>query len=144
MKPTPKGWPRISSSIAVANASAAIDWYCTAFGFEVRLRVEGDKGRIEHCELVYGEGLIMFADRPTDGTKPYRKTPKELGGSNTQSMMIYVDDIQSAHDRAKAAGAEITMPIAVSDYGDDYWTDRHFEAQDPDGHRWYFAQRIKG
>ena len=42
MKPTPKGWPRLSSALCYDNAAAAIDWLCNAFGFEVRLKVEGD------------------------------------------------------------------------------------------------------
>jgi uncharacterized glyoxalase superfamily protein PhnB len=42
-----------------------IDWLCRALGFEVRLKVEGDGGRIEHSELVYGEALIMVARAET-------------------------------------------------------------------------------
>jgi len=45
MKPTPKDWPRISSSIFYDDAPAAIDWLCKAFGFEVRIKVEGGRGR---------------------------------------------------------------------------------------------------
>jgi hypothetical protein len=59
MKPTPPGWPRISSSICYEDPAKAIDWLCNAFGFEVRLKVEGDDGSILHAELVFGEGLIM-------------------------------------------------------------------------------------
>ena len=42
MKPTPPGWPRISSSVCYQDPAKAIDWLCNAFGFEVRLKVEGD------------------------------------------------------------------------------------------------------
>ncbi len=41
MKPTPSGWPRLSSSVFYDDPRAAIDWLCRAFGFEVRLKVEG-------------------------------------------------------------------------------------------------------
>jgi uncharacterized glyoxalase superfamily protein PhnB len=61
MKPTPAGWPRFSSSVVYQDAAAAIDWLCNAFGFEVRIKVEGANGRIEHCELSLGDGLIMIA-----------------------------------------------------------------------------------
>jgi uncharacterized glyoxalase superfamily protein PhnB len=50
-KPLPKGWPRISPAIYYDNAATAIDWLCTAFGFEVRLKIEGDHGKIAHSEL---------------------------------------------------------------------------------------------
>jgi uncharacterized glyoxalase superfamily protein PhnB len=53
MKDTPKDWPRISSALYYREASKMIDWLCEAFGFEVRLKIEGDKGRIEHSELIY-------------------------------------------------------------------------------------------
>jgi uncharacterized glyoxalase superfamily protein PhnB len=33
--------------------------------------------------------------------------------------------------------------MAVSDYGEDYWADRGYEAMDPEGHRWWFAQRLR-
>ena len=64
MKPTPPGWPRISSALFYDDAGQAIDWLCRAFGFEVRLRVEGDGGRIEHSELEYEGGLIMVSHSP--------------------------------------------------------------------------------
>jgi uncharacterized glyoxalase superfamily protein PhnB len=62
MRPNPPGWPRISSSLIYRDAHKAIEWLCRAFGFEVRLKVEGDSGRIEHSELVFGEGLVMVSD----------------------------------------------------------------------------------
>ena len=49
MKATPKGWPRLSTAIYYDDAVGAIDWLCRALGFEVRLKVEGDSGRIGHC-----------------------------------------------------------------------------------------------
>lgn len=35
----PPGWTRFVSSIYYDDASAAIDWLCDAFGFEVKLKV---------------------------------------------------------------------------------------------------------
>ena len=58
-KPLPGGWPRISGAVFYDEPARAIDWLCQAFGFEVRLKVEGEGGRIEHSELTMGEGLIM-------------------------------------------------------------------------------------
>ena len=51
MKPTPAGWPRIAPGVYYREAGAMIDWLCRAFGFEVRLKVVADNGRIEHSEL---------------------------------------------------------------------------------------------
>src|SRR5215470_14313192 len=123
MKPTPKGWPRLSAAIFYDDAAGAIDWLCRAFGFEVRLKVEGDGGRIEHSELVYGDGLVMVSDAKPEKF-PYRRAPRDVGGVNTQSMMVYVDDAEAHCKRAREAGAKIVMEPETHDYGDDYWSDR--------------------
>src|ERR1700761_3596100 len=93
MKPTPPGWPRISTSLYYDDAATAIDWLCRAFGFEVQLKVVGDGGRIEHSELVFGGGLIMVGDSFTkegQAKYPFRRSPSQIGGGNTQNMMVYV------------------------------------------------------
>jgi len=146
MKPTPTGWPRISPTLFYDDAAAAIDWLCRAFGFDVRLKVEGDKGRIEHSELVLDQGLIMVAESratvPRPDTAP-RRSPKSVGGANTQALMVFVDDADAHCARARAAGATIFMEPEVHDYGADYWADRSYGAVDPEGHAWWFTQRMR-
>ena len=106
MKPAPKDWPRISSALYYEDAPAAIDWLCRAFGFEVRVKIEGEGGRIEHSELTYGEGLIMVGQAGLAHKPSYRKSPRSLDGANTQNMMVYVDDIETHCDQARKAGAK--------------------------------------
>ena len=31
----------------------------------------------------------------------------------------------------------------TTDYGENYWTDRSYGARDPEGHMWWFMQRLK-
>jgi len=141
----PKGWPRISSSLYYENASAAIDWLCRAFGFEIQLKVEGEGGRIEHAELVFGGGLVMPGEQSRNPDKwPHRKAPSSIAGANTQRLMIFVDDVDAACERARAAGAAITSEPKVSDYGEDYWTDRSCGVRDIGGHGWWLTQRLRG
>jgi uncharacterized glyoxalase superfamily protein PhnB len=142
MKPTPPDWPRISSALYYENAARAIDWLCSAFGFEVRLKVEGEGGRIEHSELSYGEGLIM-AGEASKKTFPYRRSPKSAGGINTQNMMVYVDDVDAHCKRSREAGARIVAEPENHDYGGDYWLDRGYECEDLEGHHWWFYQRLR-
>src|SRR5262245_37324793 len=141
MKNTPPGWPRISSAAYYQDPVKAIEWLCRAFGFEVRLKVEGDDGTIVHSELTFGEGMVMVGGRKAEF--PYRKSPRELGGANTQSMMLYVDDVEAHCKRARAAGAKIVAEPATHDYGEDYWCDRGYEAEDLEGHHWWFYQRLR-
>src|SRR5258706_6717718 len=128
MKPTPAGWPRISSSLYYQNASAAIDWLQNAFGFELRLKVEGDGGSIAHSELTIGDGVVMVAEESSSkhGTS-FRKSPRSLDGANTQNMMVYVDDVEAHCAHARAAGATIVVEPKTTDYGEDYWSDRGYQ-----------------
>jgi len=144
MKNPPAGWPRISSALFYDDAAAAIDWLCRSFGFEVRLKVEGEGGRIEHSELVFGEGLNMVgnsggkSDRP--GGLPCA-SPRALGGKCTQALCVCVDDVDAHCERARAAGATIAEEPTTTDYGEEYWSDRSYRAVDLEGHQWWFMQR---
>jgi uncharacterized glyoxalase superfamily protein PhnB len=141
LRPTPPGWPRISNSAFYEDPRAAIEFLCRAFGFEVRMLVEGEAGEIVHSELTFGDGLLIV-----NGIKPtnaHHASPKSVGMHNTQQMCIFVDDVDAHSAHAKSMGAIVTTEPKTSDYGDDYWTDRSYEACDPEGHRWWFMQRLR-
>lgn len=144
--PPPTDWPRMSSGVYYRDAGAAIDWLCDAFGFEVRLRIENDAGRIEHSELEYGGGLVQVGEEGDAKDKRiWRHTmasPASHGGINTQCIMFFVDDVDAHCAHARAQGARIVDEPATHDYGADYWTDRSYGALDPEGHLWWVTQRI--
>ena len=146
MKPPPTGWPRIASAVFYEDAAKAIDWLCRAFGFEVRLKVEGPGGRIEHSELTFGEGLIMVgsAGGRSGRPKPLPCTsPRALGGAVTQALCVYLDDADEHCRVARAAGATIAEEPRTTDYGPDHWSDRGYRAVDLEGHQWWFVQRVR-
>jgi uncharacterized glyoxalase superfamily protein PhnB len=148
MKKTPTGWPRITPAVYYEDPRAAIDWLCRAFGFEVRLKVEGEGGRIEHSELTFADGLIMIGTAGTgsDAKADWQKfyvSPKQIEGRSTQGLALFVDDADAHHARARAAGAVIVREPKTEDYGDDYWSDRSYGAKDPEGHLWWFMQRMR-
>jgi len=144
MKPTPKGWPRISSSLIYDGAAEAIDWLCRAFGFQVRIKVDGEGGRVVHSELTFGDdGVVMVSDGGR-ADHPHLKSPVGAGGANTQALFVYVDDVDAHCARARAAGARIVRDPEDVDYGEEHWSDRGYEAIDCGGHHWYFAQRLRG
>jgi uncharacterized glyoxalase superfamily protein PhnB len=139
MKPTPSDWPRISSGLYYEDAKAAIEWLHGAFGFDARLIVEGDDGAIVHSELAFGDGLVMVG---SVSRSPWFRSPRAVGGGNTQSLLVYVDDVEAHCARARAAGATIATEPKTSDYGEEYWKDRSYEAIDCEGHHWWFSQRL--
>jgi uncharacterized glyoxalase superfamily protein PhnB len=145
MKPTPPDWPRVSPAIFYDDALGAIDWLCRAFDFEVRIKVLGKDGRLAHSELSYGDGVIMVAQGATSGGASRRVTrsPQSLDGANTQSLMLYVDDVDAHCARARSAGAVIDAEPSLHDYGEEYWADRSYGCRDLEQHHWWFSQRVR-
>ncbi|MFO0582204.1 MAG: aminotransferase [Anaeromyxobacter sp.] len=136
----------MSVSVHYEDPRAAIAWLQKAFGFEAELVVPGQNGRIEHSQLVLDGALVMVNSlggrgRPGEDLKV---SPKALGGKVTSSLMFYVDDADAHCARARAAGATIAVEPTTSDYGAEFWADRSYEAVDPEGHRWWFVQRVRG
>jgi uncharacterized glyoxalase superfamily protein PhnB len=147
MKPAPDNFPRLTSALVYQDAANAIDWLCGAFGFELRLKVEGDDGEIIHSELTYGDGVIMVAQERREASRhPWQAnlvSPKSAGGQSTQSLMLYVDDVDAHCAHARSRGATIAEEPTTTDYGDDYWSDRGYCAIDPEGHVWWITQRLR-
>ena len=70
-------------------------------------------------------------------------SPLSAGG-NTQNLMVYVDDVDAHCNQARAAGARVVAEPTVHDYGSEYWADKSYGALDPEGHLWWFSQRLRG
>lgn len=147
MNKPPEGWPRVTCSIFYDDAAAAIDWLCRVFGFEVRLKVEGENGRIEHSELAFGpDGLVCVGDSGGKASRPGGlpcRSPRSLDGLSTAAFCIYLDDVDAHCARTRAAGAKILEEPKTSDYGADYWSDRSYRCEDLEGHQWWFVQRMR-
>jgi PhnB protein len=123
----------ITPYLLYEDADDAVDFLSRAFGFAETMRSTAPDGRVSHAEMTLGEGSIMLG-QPADG---YR-SPKRLGGA-TVLVYAYVDDVDAHFARARQAGAEIAGEPADQEYGD-----RHYHARDPEGHDWYFAQKLGG
>jgi len=69
-------------------------------------------------------------------------SPHAVDGRITQALCVCVDDADAHCARARAAGAIIAEEPTTHDYGDDYWADRTYGCLDPEGHLWWFMQRL--
>lgn len=126
----PDGRPNIFPSFHYRDATAAIDWLCSAFGFEKLLVVPGPDGTIRHAELRLGPGVVMLGSMHDDiGEAPTPRTAAAL-----VSTYIAVDDPDAHYARAKAAGAEIVQELHDADYGS-----RGYTARDLEGYLWSFG-----
>jgi uncharacterized glyoxalase superfamily protein PhnB len=117
---------------------AALAWLEKAFGFELTMLIEGPDGdpRVMHSEMsIGGKGRIMIGGEWAD----WARSPVSIGGANSCNVHVYLDaDIDAHCERARAAGAEITMEPSDQFYGD-----RSYRCKDPEGHVWSFAQPIR-
>jgi uncharacterized glyoxalase superfamily protein PhnB len=92
----------------------------------------GPDGKTMHAEAGIGDGLVMMGCPGPD-----YKNPGDLGAA-TQLVSVYVDDVDSHCETARSAGATIVRELADQFYGD-----RTYGAEDPEGHHWSFAQHVR-
>jgi len=97
------------------DATAAIEWLCTALGFEKKAVYSNPDGSVAHAELTFGNGMVML------GT----------GAADPQTSCLVVSDCDGVYNAAKAAGAVMVMDIADMPYGG-----RAFTCHDLEGHVW--------
>jgi uncharacterized glyoxalase superfamily protein PhnB len=120
--PPPQVWPTLRAN----DARALIRFLVEAFGFEETV-VHGEGDRVDHAELSWppGGGIMLGAHRED------QKWPLKPGSFG---CYVVTDDTDKVHERAVAAGAEITMAPYDTDYGS-----REFVARDPEGNLWSFG-----
>lgn len=121
----------IMPALRYRDAKTAIDWLCTVFGFERHAVYEGPDGSIGHAELTLGGGMIMLGSQKDDEYGRGFRSPAELGGVETRSVYIVVEDADAVFARATAAGAAVVRPLQDMGYGS-----REFTVKDPEGHSW--------
>ena len=99
-----------------------------------------------HSQLSYGDGLVMVGEELAGEARRFgtdRLSPLSAR-CNTQNLMVYVDDVDAHCALARAAGAQIVAEPDDHDYGEGHWCDRAYGAIDPEGHLWWFVQRLRG
>ena len=126
-----KGIQRIVPSLAYADAPAAIQFLCKAFGFTETFRYPMPDGRVGHAELVY-EGNVLTLASVYEG---FGETPLKLPATSC-TLWCFVDDVNAHYARALEAGATLTSEV-VEDHGM-----RFYRASDLEGHRWVFATEL--
>jgi uncharacterized glyoxalase superfamily protein PhnB len=124
----------ITPYLLYEDCDAALDFLHRMFGFEETLRsIAPDGKRVWHAEMSLGDAIIFMGDPGDD-----YKNPRHLGGE-TASFYVYMDeDVDAHYERAKTAGAEITEEPTDQSYGD-----RRYGAKDPEGQRWFFANKVR-
>ena len=131
MSATPKNTiATVLPCLRYRDARAAIAWLCEVFGFERHLVVDGEDGTVVHAELSFGNGMIMLGSvRPDTGYGALLAQPDDIGGRQTQTIYLTVNDADAVHERALRAGAQIVIALVDEDYGGRGFTCRDLEGQ---------------
>ncbi len=108
---------------------AAIEWLTRVFGFVEHYRY-GDP--VSGAQLHLGNAYIMV--RTARGSE---KNPASLG-FGTQSLTVFVEDVDPPYEHARSEGAKIVEEVNVTIYGE-----RQFGVVDVEGHHWLFAQHAR-
>lgn len=127
------GASRIIPCLRYRDAHAAIEWLCRNLGFERHLVVPGPDGTIAHAQLVLGGGMVMLGSVDNQSEYGARiRQPSDIGGYETQTPYLVVDNADAVYRKVKADGATIAIDIHDEEYGG-----RGFGFLDPEGRYWY-------
>ncbi len=111
------------------NLAEAIEWLGKAFGFREHYRYGQP---LSGAQVHLGNAWIML-HRSSEGAA----SPAELG-YGTQSLTVFLEDVEGHFQRAKAAGAQILEEPHETDYGE-----FQYAAEDLDGHHWLFSRHAR-
>lgn len=133
--PIPEGFTTVTPHLICKDADGALAWYTKALGAKELFRMPGPGGQgVMHAEMNIGSSRVMIGEEMPDWGSV---GPKTLGGSPV-TIHLYVDDADAAMKKAAEAGAEITMPLE-----DTFWGDRYGKIKDPYGHTWAVATHTR-
>jgi predicted enzyme related to lactoylglutathione lyase len=118
--------------VAYRDVAEAIAWLTKAFGFSEHYRYGEPGGPISGAQMHLGNAWIMVKRARTGAASPAQL------GYGTQSLTVFVDDVDAHFRLAKAAGAKIVEDIQETVYGE-----RQYGAEDLDGHHWLFSQHAR-
>ncbi len=113
----------------IAEASA---WLTKVFGFTEHYRYGDSDGQVSGAQMHLGNAWIML-----NRAKPRAATPAHLG-AGTQSLTIFVENVESHFASVKAAGAKIVEELNETVYGE-----FQYGAEDLDGHHWLFSRHAR-
>ena len=127
---------RVTAHLLVRGGRQAIEFYTRAFGATVLYQSPLPHSDGIHVHLRVGRSMIMITDETPpspNGMMLGIAAPESLGATTT-ILECYVEDVDSAIQRAVDAGAKPLLPPCEGFYGDRFgWV------VDPFGHVWSLA-----
>ena len=122
-----KGYPVLSSVTVLDDCARAIDWYTKVLGARQRLRLDMPGGTVAHCELGFGDAVLMLGS-----PMPPQFPPKRA------NLAIYVKSCDATYNAALSAGAR-----SLQEPADQFYGDRNARFEDPFGNEWSVMTHVK-
>jgi uncharacterized glyoxalase superfamily protein PhnB len=129
----PAGSPQILPYLYYPDATKALDFLVDAFGFEVKSALRDANDEVLTAQLRTGDGVVMIGP----GMEAFGTRAVQDPNWATTRMFVYVDDVDSHYERAKAAGATIVSEPAVH-----FSDNKIYVATDCGGQQWIFAEPV--
>lgn len=127
--PTTSPAPTVWHSLSYADATAAIEFLTSTFGFVAKsvYRDDDDATKVVHAQLDWppGGGIMLGSSPRPDGWPEIR---------GKASAYCVTNDPDAIYAKAKAAGVTVLREIRDEDYGG-----RGFTVLDPEGNTWSFG-----
>ena len=121
--------PAVIPSLVVSDTEATLDWFAK-LGFEQVDAVRGPDGAIAQAVVRRGAEVWFMLGPASWGGTP---------GSSGMSVYVNLREVIDAyHETVRAAGVTINEPLT-----DEFWGDRTFGVEHPDGYRIMFSQHVR-
>ena len=114
------------------NVADALAWLTKAFGFVEHYRFGEPGGRVNGAQMHLGDAWIMLNSARAGSASPAQ------AGHQTQSLTVFVDDVDAHCERAKLTGAKIVEDLHETAYGE-----RQYGVEDLEGHHWLFSRHAR-
>jgi uncharacterized glyoxalase superfamily protein PhnB len=118
--------------IVYPDVAQAIAWLTATFGFREHYRYGEPGGPAGGAQMYLANAWIMLRR-----AQPGSLTPAQLG-YGTQSLTVFLEDLDTHFQNAKSAGARIVEDLHETVYGE-----RQYGVEDFAGHHWLFARHAR-
>jgi uncharacterized glyoxalase superfamily protein PhnB len=115
--------------VVYQDVSRAIEWLTKTFGFSEHYHY-GDPA--QGAQMHLGNAWIMLTS-----ARAGRASPAQAG-QWTQSLTIFVDNVDAHFAQTKSCGAKIVEELNETAYGE-----RQYAAEDLEGHHWLFSRHAR-
>ena len=115
--------------VSYRDVAEAVGWLSTTFGFKEHYRY-GEP--VSGAQVHLGNAWVMLKRAPEGSVSPAQL------GYGTQSLTVFVDDVEAHFQRAKAVGAKIVEELHETAYGE-----LQYGVEDFAGHHWLFSRHAR-